>query len=200
MSFGQSQVAAKQSEWTRIQAADAQRRQRSAMIGEQRDIMVKNAATPQTLRKLDRPVIDRLLEQGAIDSDQHRAGVEINRIWIQITSALHIRGADYERVGGGGGTTGFLPNIFTCGYQERYLPWARETGGVVVTGGHTLLDVVIKMVVDNYGQRQIATMIGSDQRRVLRLLREALFRYGELAGWIDRPLLSGPTPLVEKAA
>ena len=41
------------------------------------------------------------------------------------------------------------------------------------------------LAVDNYGPRQIDHMWDIDHRRVLHLVRNSLWRYAELAGWID---------------
>ena len=79
------------SEWSRIKEAQRIARERRDVLNRQRADQVRVNATPQTLRKLERPVIDRLLQRGQLGDEQHRAAEEIARVWIAITSYLFPR-------------------------------------------------------------------------------------------------------------
>ncbi len=81
-------------EWSRIKEAQRVARERRQAERQQRDAQVRVNATSQTLRKLERPVVDRLLARGQIGDEQHRAAEEIARVWIAITAALFPRISD----------------------------------------------------------------------------------------------------------
>lgn len=183
-SFGQAAVAEKQSEFSRLKEADRIRRdQREALRQKVEEGLAANA-TAATLRNLERPVIDRLLAQGKLTADHHRAATQIERVYLEITRHLMAKGSRYDREIGGGSSTGFIPNIFTCGYQDRFKPWADEEARCTFAGTNRF-DLVLKMVVDNYGPTQLEQMCGSDRRTVLNAIRVSLQRFAEIAGWVQ---------------
>jgi hypothetical protein len=185
MGFGQMMVTTRAEEWERIKAADQIRRDRAQYDHAKREADLKANATAATVRNLRQPVIDRLLFRESITQDQHRAAKEIHTIFLAVTRASLCRVGDMDRAGGGGSPGGFVPQIFTCGYQDRYRPWAAEIGGQTMVGGRTLLDMVLMMVVDNYGHKVISQAVGCDHRRALNLIRGALHLYCVKAGWIE---------------
>ncbi|MEJ0020709.1 MAG: hypothetical protein WDN25_30005 [Acetobacteraceae bacterium] len=174
-------------EWSKIKEAQRVSRERRDVLNRQRAAQVRVNATPQTMRKLERPVIDRLLERGQMCDSQHRAGGEISRVWISITAALFPRVSD---PGGGrqhGHTEDWSASLISA--YRRYREWCEEAAKVQTGHHRTLADLVFLLAVDNYGPRQIALMWHMDQRRVLHLIRTSLWRYAELAGWTDSPFL-----------
>ena len=172
------------SEWSRIKEAQRIARERRDVLNRQRADQVRVNATPQTLRKLERPVIDRLLHRGQLGDEQHRAAGEIARVWVAITSYLFPRTSDPSRSRSRGSATDWPPALVIA-YKERYSVWRDEAGAVQLGHRRTLADLVFMLAVDNYGPRQIERMWGMDHRRVLHLVRNSLWRYAELAGWID---------------
>jgi hypothetical protein len=172
------------SEWSRIKEAQRIARERRDVLNRQRADQVRVNATPQTLRKLERPVIDRLLQRGQLGDEQHRAAEEIARVWIAITSYLFPRVSDPSRSRSRGSASDWPPALVIA-YKERYSAWRDEAAAVQIGHRRSLADLVFMLVVDNYGPRQIERMWGMDHRRVLHLVRNSLWRYAELAGWID---------------
>lgn len=179
-------------EWSQVKEAQRVARERRQHQRKQRDAQMRVNATPETVRKLNKPVIDRLLARGQIGDEQHRAAEEIARVWIAITSYLFPRVSDPSQSRSRGTTNEWPPSLVTA-YRERYGVWRDEAGAVQIGHRRTLADLVFMLAVDNYGPRQIGSMWGMDQRRVLDLIRNSLWRYAELAGWIDPKRI----PLVE---
>ena len=178
-------------EWSQIKEAQRVASERRNLQRRQRAAQVRVNATPQTLRKLERPVIDRLLERGQMGDEQHRAGVEIAHVWVSITAALFPRVSDPSGSSGRGASADWSASLVAA--YGRYKPWRAEAATVAVGHRRTLADLVFLLAVDNYGPRQIALMWGMDQRRVLHLVRTSLWRYAEMAGWTDSPFLPALT-------
>jgi hypothetical protein len=173
-------------DWSRIKEAQRVAHDRRAVEAAQRDARVRVNATPETLRKLERSTIDLLLSRGAIGDEQYRAGREIARVWLAITAALFPRVSNPSRGARGAGVTDWSAGLNTA-YGDRYIPWRAEAGAQPCGFRRTVADLVFLLVVDNYGVRQVARLWGMDQRRVLHLGRCSLWRYAEIAGWIDLP-------------
>jgi hypothetical protein len=177
-----------QPEWSRFKEVQRVSRERRAVLRQQRMDQLRVNATPETLRKLQRPVIDRLLGRGQIGEEQHRAAKEIEHVWVAITAALFPRISDPSGKGRLGTSQDWSAALQTA-YGDRYQPWRDEAASVEIGHRRSLADLVFMLAVDNYGPRQIALMWHMDQRRVLHLIRTSLWRYAELAGWTDRPFL-----------
>lgn len=154
-------------------------------------------ATPETLRKLDRPVIDRLLARGQVGDEQHRAAEEIARVWVALTAALFPRVSKPSGNNARGSTEDWSASLIAA--YDRYKAWREESATVQIGHRRTLADLVFMLAVDNYSPRQIERLWGTDHRRVLHLVRNSLWRYAELAGWIDTtqmPVTEAPEQLV----
>ena len=171
--------------WSRSEEIRRIDRERRSAERVQRDQRVRANATPETLRKLHRVAIDNLLERGSIGEDQHRAGEEILQIWVALTASLCAKTSSLLRFSGG--SREVWPPTLTRAYRERYQPWRTEASGLFVAHRRTVADLVILLAVDNFGLAQIGRLVGIDQRRVLDCVRNSLYRYAELAGWIVRP-------------
>lgn len=175
-------------EWSRIKEAQRVARERRETQNRQRAAQVRVNATPQTLRKLERPVIDRLLARGQIGDEQHRAAEEIARVWIAITAALFPRISDPSGNSVRGTSESWSASLTTA--YKRYRTWCEEAAAVSVGHRRTLADLVFMLAVDNYGPRQIERMWGINHARVLHLIRNSLWRYAELADWTTTPVVS----------
>lgn len=174
-------------EWSQIKEASRIAAERRVDAAKRRRRQVEINATPETLRKLQRPVIDRMLEQGRLTDHQHRAAEEIAHVWQAVTACLFARVSDPSRSGyGRAGREEWSPALVAA-YTERYAVWRDEAGARLIGHRRTVADLVFAVAVDNYGPRQIANIWGMDQRTVLTLMRESLYRYAELAGWTAQP-------------
>ena len=127
-------------------------------------------ARAQARRMLIRPVIDRLHEQGKLEDIQVTAAREIERVHLMLTSFGRLRRASFLSEPGAAGARVHVPDIFRADYQDRYRPWATEVGLQPFTHRLSVFGMTLMVVVDN---------------RVLEVLRSALYRYGEIAGWIE---------------
>jgi hypothetical protein len=181
-SFGQVVVDQAQSEWSRIKAADEQRRARAAMEALQREEMLAANATPETLAKARSSVVERMWERGQMGSEQLRAATEIARVFQAVGCELHARTSRYGNVSGGGGD---WPVSLGVAYRERYTPWRTEQGAILGGGGKTNCELVFALVVDNQGPRMAADRFGMDQRTLKNAVCESLYRYAEMAGWFE---------------
>ena len=198
-SFGQSQVQQHQSEWTRIQEADAQRRAREDMERRLRDVELTANATPETLYKKRESVVETMFNRGQMGAEQLRAAAEIARVFQAVGCELHARTSRYGAVSGGSAD---WPVILGIAYRDRYTPWREEQGRILVSRGRTPCELVFKLVVDNVGPRQAADHFGMDQRTLKAAVCESLYRYAEISQWIDPrqlPLFAVPHSEVEAA-
>ena len=160
--------------------ADRQRRAREAVEAER-----AANATPETLRRKQESVVDSMWAKGKLTADQRRAANEIAEIYERFATAGAARVQEYEqRIRGGELGTDWKAGLVSA-YQSRYQPWRDEAGKTRVGNGKVVFDLVIAVARDNLGFRQAATMFGMDQRTVLNRVRESLFRYAEIAGWLD---------------
>ena len=159
---------------------DRLRREREAMQAE----LAANA-TEETLRHKEASVVDGMFAKGKLTAEQRRAANEIAEVWRSIVGGLFARVQEYEpRIRGGKVSDDWRVGMIRA-YHERYIPWRDEAGAQSVGAGRTVFDLVIAVAFDNYGFRQVANAYGMDQRRVLKLVRESLYRFAEIAQWID---------------
>lgn len=174
------------SEWDRIKAANAVRKERENAVRTAAQIELRQNATPETLRQRQVCVVDELLARGGLGEEQRKAAMEISAVWEAITCGLRMKVQNYQPHIKGSGYEDWRPSLLTA-YQTRYIPWRDEAGAQAVRGqgSLTVADLVFKMAVDNYGGRQIADSYRMDRRTVLNLIRNSLMRYAEIGGWVD---------------
>ena len=172
-------------EWSRIQAAMRQGQARSETEARQIEQQRQANATPETIRRAKADQIERMLDRGAITVDQRRAANEIMRVWTTMTAALLPRAQSMERAGGGAADAPWPPGLGRA-YIERYIPWRAEAGGVLVGVRSTVADLVFMIVVDNYSLHATARHFNMHDGTCRNYLRESLYRYAEIAGWIEQ--------------
>ena len=175
------------SEWELIRQANAVRRDREAADREAAQNELRVNATPETLRQRQVCVVDELLARGSLGAEQRRAALEINEVWVSITAGLFAKVQRYDgRQTKGGSCEDWRASTITA-YKDRYIPWREEAGATPVRGqgAMTVADLVFKVAVDNYGVRQVGDSLRMDQRTVLTLVRNSLYRYAEIGGWVD---------------
>ena len=147
--------------------------------------------TPETLIKLRRDVIGRLETKGKLRSEHVRAAKEIRRIWEAFGRGLfpgisdvprqkHCRSVAVD-------VLDRLNDIEEIIWRTRYRPWAKETSVDIVAGAVRVsrLQLVLDIVVDNYGLRQVEGWYRLRHGLALGHLRDSLNRYAVLAGWVE---------------
>lgn len=142
------------------------------------------AATPETVRKLRRDVIQCLHDAGKLGDEQLRAAQEILSVYHAVTAGLWPKAQTYTRQSRGADVADW-PASLRRAWAERYKPWVAEAERMMVKPGLTLSALVIDMVVDNMGPKQIERHRRMDNRRVVRLIQAGLHRYAEMAGWLS---------------
>ncbi len=185
MSVAHNQVAVA-SEWARLREArrEADRRR---VDGE-----VSVAATPETLRKLRRDVVETWHTQGRLGDEQLRAAGEIQRVWHAITAGLWPRSQPLVRAARGADVNDW-PASLRRAYTERYVPWRTEAGLTMASPRLPVLALVLDVVVDNLGPKQMERRHAIHRDRAVRLVQAALHRYAEMAGWLDGPFVDAAT-------
>lgn len=164
-------------ELTRLE--DRRTREREAVERE-----LRANATPEVLRHRQESVVDSMFAKGKLSAEQRRAANEIAEVWRAVSGALYAQVQQYEpHIPGGRSVEDWRVGMIRA-YHERYIPWRDEAGRVSAGRGRVVFDLVQAVAVDNYGFRQVANRYGMDQRTVLRLVRESLYRYAEMAGWL----------------
>ena len=150
-------------------------------------------ATPQTMRRLRRSTIDVWLQSGRLVAEQHRAAEEILRVWQQISVGLSARVANLLRNPGAPHGGPDWPAALAIAYRERYAPWRAEAERMLVRPGLPVCWLVFAAVIDNLGSDQLGRHYhlrrdGTAERYV----QASLWRYAELAGWLDPAAVRGP--------
>lgn len=147
--------------------------------------------TPETRAKLRRDVIERLFKEGRLEEEHVRAAREIRRVWEGIGRSLfpsgatfgsprqpHLRRAAREPMQR-------MSDVEEIIWRRRYRPWADEMSLPIATSTVRVsrLQLVLDVVVDNYGLRQVEAWYRMRHGMGFEYLRSALRRYCELAGW-----------------
>jgi hypothetical protein len=168
-------------EWSTIRAVSVQIRDADRR---RVDAERKVNATPETIRMLVASSAEKLFNRGGLGAEQLRAANEISRVFEKITAGLWARGADMSRVPGRSLSEDWPASVRRA-YVERYSPWRDQASRHLCRHSTTVADLVLLLCVEGLGARQIADRVGMDQRTVLRLVRDSLYRYAEIGGWID---------------
>jgi hypothetical protein len=170
-------------EWQRIQEADRLRHERETAERQKSMTELAENATPETLRHRAAVVVDELTERGKLTREQRRAAREIQQVYTAITIGMNRLTSRYEHHIAGGSVEDWRAGLI-AGYHGRYVPW-RNLAGRQPVNDRTVAELVLLVAVDNYGCRQIAQRWRMGPARVIRVLRESLSDYAEIAGWID---------------
>ena len=151
------------------------------------------APTRQTVAKLRHDVVDRLHKEGRLRSEHLQAAREIRKLWeafgrgmfptAQDPAATHQAHRKAEYID----PIGRLSLAEEIAWRTRYRPWADEMSHEVVaaTARISRLQLVIDIVVDNNGVREVEGWYRMRHGLALDYLRGALHRYCEIAGWIE---------------
>jgi hypothetical protein len=143
-----------------------------------------DGGTEQTRRKLQRRPLESLWSAGKLDDDHVRAAMEIERVFRAVTAAVTARVASY---GVAHAPASEWRGGLIAAYAERYTPWRDCAGTMIVRHGYCLVDLVTDVVVEERGIVVVARKIGAKPSTVLKYLREGLWLYCEMAGWVRSP-------------
>jgi hypothetical protein len=170
-------------EWSRIREANRIRQERELQERAEVQTQLEANATHETIRHRRACVIDEMLNREYLRAEQHRAGIEIARVWEQITAGLFAKVQKYDREVRGVSHSDWQAGMITA-YHDRYIPWREEAGKKPVRN-QTEADLVFLVVVDNYGMQQVADHYRMRRESVKAIVRESLHRYAEIGGWVD---------------
>lgn len=110
-----------------------------------------------------------------------------------LTSPVGYKLMSWEKRGPGAVSADDM-QVRMIGAYRRYAEWRGDAATVKqIRPQASVADLTFDVVVSNLGLSQAAAQWGMDQRRVLNLVREALYRYAEVNGWVD-PLKAAAKP------
>lgn len=159
-------------------------------------------ATRETLLKLRTDTIAKLYNRGSIRAEQIDAAEEIALVYEAWGKCFFPKAKNLDR-GAAAGT--FMDPVqrlspFELGrWRDHYKPWADEMGRKTIgRSRNTHLQLVLDVVVDNLGPRQLDELYGVKNGSCLETLQAALLRYCEIAGWlraapVPRPVILAST-------
>lgn len=129
--------------------------------------------------------IDRLLQMDSVTIEHAVAAREIASIYTALTKRVACRCQTFQRAPHGAGATNglALPDRLAWRYEARYLPWTRWMRDPDARHAPAMdrphLALVLAVVVHEVGLVKVSTVFGLGTRRVTRLLRSGLDRYGD---------------------
>lgn len=152
--------------------------------------------TPQTAAKLKRDLIAHLRDKERLIPEHARAAEDIRRIWQAFSRILGPSAtnpatlATGRQAGGGQMQIDWLTEREEAIWRERYRPWASEMaaqpcGGTIRV---TKFQIVFEIVVDNRSLRQTEGAYRMRHGSAFDIIRAALHRYAEIAGWIEESI------------
>jgi hypothetical protein len=137
-------------------------------------------------------IVVRLRDDGRLTPEEFEAALEIRRIWEALGRSLFPSTGGLDRLRQPQQATSFDPILrMTAGEERiwrlRYRPWASEMSVEIVAGMVRVsrLQIVLDLVIDNYGFRQVEGWYRLRHGHALGHMRAALHRYCEIAGWSD---------------
>jgi hypothetical protein len=143
-----------------------------------------------------RDTLQSLVNKGEIGKLQEDAGCEIRDVYqLLMGGSSHGVGSYTEEVALPNGE--MVPARYGAAVTRRFLPWqawARRTP-INRAKTKTAYDVAILICGWGLGKRQAANALSMDQDDVLKRLQLSLWRYAEMAGWVEvgEGLASQPT-------
>lgn len=148
-------------------------------------------STPQTVAKLRRDLILLLYQNGRLRIEHLEAAEDIRRIWQAFSRSLGATAVNPDTLATGRQPAqcrqplDWLTATEETIWRNRYRPWAREMGSSACGGTIrvTRLQVVLELVVENRGLRQVEGFYRMRHGAAADHLCAALQRYAEIAGW-----------------
>ena len=148
--------------------------------------------TPETVAKLRRDVVERLHNEGRLQAEHFRAANEIRRVWEAVGRGIFPGAHKWDHAGQPHQKGMFRDPIDRMTeaeeimWRRRYRPWAREMSLEIAAGVVRVsrLQVVLDIVVDNYGLRQVEAWYRMRHGVAYEHVLASLNRYAELSGWL----------------
>lgn len=130
--------------------------------------------TPETVAKLELDRIDELFRAGRLRFEHVQASAEIREVYGYWREALGCTSGAFSGVPGSGfpDPVGNMPDRIERAWRQHYAPWAAEQGPDAAT--------VLHIVVENWWPKPRAL-----RRHTLRLVQHRLWRYAQIAGWVN---------------
>lgn len=149
--------------------------------------------TRETVAKLKGDVVVRLYNEGRIRAEHLQAAREVRRMWEAFGRGLFPTAQDPGQYHQAHQRAKYNDPIARLSLAEeaawraRYRPWAHEMSYEVVaaTARVSRLQLVLDVVVDNNGVREVEGWYRMRHGLAFEYLRGALHRYCEIAGWIE---------------
>lgn len=123
-------------------------------------------------------------EATGLSPDLERAAMEVWRIFVYLTSGSRLKAAALDR--SPRGERAPPSDGLVEAYLGNYLPWAREMSARYKQTGIPFMEVVIDLAVERHSPNRIDRSRNWRNGRAIVLIREALQRYCEIAGWVRR--------------
>lgn len=148
--------------------------------------MSPEAGTMEMAAKLRSDVVEKLVDAGRLHAGHAQAASEIEEVhygWTRSTvkvASFEPRIASSPQSGTDGDQISRLTRREARLWSSFYAPWSREIGGMMYAG-YTHLELVLIMLIDNYGPRQIEEMLRLRHGSAFPMLRHALTRYCDVA-------------------
>lgn len=179
--------------WNRIKAASDRHALHVRLGLNVREIAPsRDPGTPETQKKLKVDVIAAMLGRDQITRAHADAADEIESVVMSLTRGLMSgsHALDGTRVDG---TRKYrdpidrMTNEESRQWSRHYVPWSKEMQGVRYQGRHeyvTALDLTVLAVVHNNSMNAIDKSFGLRNGTAGKALRDALWRYAEVAGMV----------------
>lgn len=149
--------------------------------------------TPQTLSKRKGDVLLMLVRQGRITPDHFLACEEIRQVWESWCRGLFPSARRLDGMYQSSKNKKYRDPIDRMqrnefdAWSRHYLPWSQEMRvAVLASCAITRHQLVMDIVVDNFGPRQIEDYYGMRHGTAVPFLRGALDRYCVIAGWTQK--------------
>jgi hypothetical protein len=141
--------------------------------------------TQETLRKRKKDVIVEMQDRKHLDKDHVDAALEIREIFEKLSAGMFASASyDFSGTGSGRGVARQPIDRLTDRqgliYQRCYTPWMNSVSKRYARPGLRLSEIVMTVIIDNYGCQQIADANGMALKTVRGLIADALDEYVHL--------------------
>ena len=123
-------------------------------------------------------------EATGLSPDLERAALEICRIYVYLTAGSRLKAATLDSTPRGERAP--PGDKLVEAYLGNYLPWAKEMAARRDQTGLPFMEICIDLAADRLSPNKIDRARNWRNGRAIVLIREALQRYCEIAGWVRR--------------
>jgi hypothetical protein len=151
-----------------------------------------SGATEQTLKKRRDDVALAFYKRGRLTSEQLLACEEIRMVWEAWGRGLFPSARRLDPDAPATNRRAFRDPVQRmrsheeAAWRQRYRPWAEEMRvSVLAPTGVTRLQLILDVVVDNQGVRNLERRYGMRNGSAFTHILDSLARYCEIAGWTN---------------